>query len=106
MLARGAELSSVFPSFPICALTMRGYVVVEVALRDGPTFPVIKVKQKRCRQNNSAGDYGSLPTASLDKNYFILQLTQTTRWRNKLMLYHRITIKPFHRKFNVTIVRL
>ena len=58
------------PSSVLLLLGELSQVCVKLLLSEGPSFPVIKVKQNRCRRKNNTLGLNSSPT-NLEKSYFI-----------------------------------
>jgi hypothetical protein len=77
------------------------HVRIKLILCEWPSIPAIKVKQKRRGQMDWSIRLNYLPSWFLEKGYLIRQVVQPRLRRNKLVLYHRIKIKPLYGELNV-----
>jgi hypothetical protein len=96
----------IFSPFSIFVYVLRVllHVHVKLILREWPSIPAIKVKQKRSTQMDWSIRLNYSPGWFLEKGYLMRQVAQPSLKRNKLMLYHRIKIKPLYGELNVQIV--
>jgi hypothetical protein len=96
-------LDRLFGRLPILVYGRRVllYVRVELILREWPSIPAVKVKQKRCRQMDWSISLNYSLGWFLENGYLKRQAVQTSMRRNKLVMYHRIKIKPLYGELKV-----